>query len=355
MTVSRAPTVSVLMAVYNGMPYLPEAIESVLQQTFSDFEFIVVDDASTDGSVECVRSYSNSRIRLTRNEINLGQTRSLNRGLALARGEFIARLDADDVCAATRLETQTRTLRARSDVAVLGTWMYDIDAKGATTALVSRRWHDAGTYLAWLLLEICPLWHPTVMFRREAVLGVGGYGEEFRIAQDYDLWIRLALRRRYGAVVPEPLVMCRRHRAQQTVINEAIHRREVELAHERMVRACWPRGDVRRLGLFLRCDDAFWREARSRRDVSSALLAVEGMTRAVKSRLGLSDHEFTNFTRIIYRRLGLGVRLGVKMARWPAMVLYPVLFGLSPLLIPGVRRDLRGVRSAVRLVLSRMT
>lgn len=343
------------MTVYNGLPHLPEAIESVLGQTFTDFQFVIVDDASTDGSVECIRSYSDSRIHLLSNKVNLGQTRSLNRGLGLARGEFIARLDADDVCVATRLEKQMRIFRTRSDLAVLGTWMYDIDASGVKTGLVSRRWDEAGTYLAWLLLEICPLWHSTVMFRRDAILEVGGYDEAFRIAQDYDLWIRLALRRRYASVIPEPLVMCRRHRGQQTVINEEIHRIEVETAHERMVRACWSGGDVRHLCLLLRCDDAFWHETRSREDISAALLALEMAVWGLKSRLALTDSEFESFKEVLYRRLGLGVRLGAKVARWPAVVLYPVLFGLSPLLIPGVRRDLRELRSAVRIMLSRVT
>lgn len=349
------PAVSVLMTVYNGMPYLREAIESVLAQTFADFEFVIVDDGSTDGSLECIASYRDPRIRLWRNEANLGQTRSLNRGLDLLRGEYVARLDADDVCVATRLERQVEVLRARPDVAVLGTWMYDIDAQGTKTALVSRRWEDTGTYLAWLLLEICPLWHPTVMFRRDAVAAVGGYDETFRIAQDYDLWMRLALQRRWGAVVPEALVLCRRHGGQQTVVNEAVHRREVDTAHERMVRACWPHGNAPALGLLLRCDDAFWREARSRAEVAEAVAAVDGLTRGLRSRLELSDREFTNLRRRLYRRLGLGARLGAKVATWPGIAFYMILFGLSPLLIPGVRRDLRELRSAVKLVVSRVT
>lgn len=349
------PAVTVLMAVYNGMPHLREAIDSVLGQTFTDFEFLIVDDASTDGSGECVASYRDPRIRLLRNERNLGQTGSLNRGLETARGGYVARLDADDVCLASRLERQVNVLRARRDVAVLGTWMYDIDVGGARTALVSRQWEDAGTYLAWLLLEICPLWHPTVMFRRDAVVEVGGYNESFRIAQDYDLWIRLALRRRWGAVVPEPLVLCRRHGGQQTVVNEAVHRREVETAHDRMVLACWPHGNARSLGLLLRCDDAFWRETLTRVEVAATLVAVDGLTRALRARLGLSDREFANLRRVLYRRLGFGVRLGTKVAAWPAVVFYSVLFGFSPLLIPGVRRDLRGLRSRVKLMLSRVT
>src|SRR3972149_6665359 len=98
--------VTVLMAVYNGLPYLRQAIESVLTQSFTSFELLVVDDASSDGSVACVRSFNDPRVRLVCNERNLRQTASLNRGLELARGEYIARLDQDDLCAPDRLEKQ---------------------------------------------------------------------------------------------------------------------------------------------------------------------------------------------------------------------------------------------------------
>jgi glycosyltransferase involved in cell wall biosynthesis len=343
------------MAVHNGLPYLREAIESVLDQSFVDFEFVVVDDASTDGSAECVASFRDSRIRLLRNVTNLGQTRSLNRGLQETRAPYVARLDADDVCLPSRLERQVQGLHARPDIAVLGTWMYDIDAAGSRTALVSRRWDDVGTYLAWLLLEICPLWHPTVMFRRAAVLEVGGYDESFRIAQDYDLWMRCALRRHWGAVLPEPLVLCRRHAGQQTVVRETAHRREVDVAHERMVAACCPGDDTRRLALLLRCDDAFWRETVSRGEVVATLRAVVRLTHHLASRLGLSAVEAARLRRGLYRRLGQGARFGARLGAWPAVAFYPVLFGLSPLLIPGLRRDLRGLRSRVRFLLSRVT
>ena len=98
--------VSILMAVHNGLPYLPQAIRSVLAQPFSDFEFVIVDDGSTDGTPDHVRSYRDERIRLLYNTQRMGQTRSLNLGLHECRGTYVARLDADDVCLPERLQRQ---------------------------------------------------------------------------------------------------------------------------------------------------------------------------------------------------------------------------------------------------------
>lgn len=349
---SGEPLVSVVMAVYNGMPYLREAVDSVLAQTFRDFELVIVDDGSTDGTVDCVRSYGDARIRRWLSERNIGQTRALNLGLTMSRGRYIARLDADDVCRPDRLQRQVDVLEGRPEVAVLGTWMHSIDARGNTTALVKREWDDPGTYVGWLLTEVCPVWHPTVMFRREVVAAVGGYDETFRIAQDYDLWIRLALRRRYAWALPAPLVMCREHRGRQTVVHEPLHRQEVALAHERMVGACAGPGEGRRLSLLLRGDDAFWRECRSKTEVGATFVALMSTLRKVEAQLGLSPRACANFRAMIRRRLGRGVSVGAKITGWPDEAFYALVFLLSPLLIPGARRRCRSVRDRLRLLLA---
>ena len=105
------PKVSVLMSVFNAEDFIQEAVDSVLQQTFSDFEFIIVDDASTDGSLQRLCSYHDPRIRILRNETNMGLTRSLNKGMEFVRGEYVARMDADDVSLPSRLQEQTVFLK----------------------------------------------------------------------------------------------------------------------------------------------------------------------------------------------------------------------------------------------------
>ena len=121
---------AVLMAVYNGMPYLPLAIESILGQTYEDFEFLIINDRSTDETREVVLGYRDSRIRLLDNQENIGQTRSLNRGLSETRCELVARMDDDDVSHPQRLERQVRFLEEHADVAVVGSNLTFVDSGG---------------------------------------------------------------------------------------------------------------------------------------------------------------------------------------------------------------------------------
>jgi glycosyltransferase involved in cell wall biosynthesis len=186
-----APLVSVLMSVYNGERYLREAVDSILAQTFGDFEFLIVDDGSTDGTAGILASCSDSRIRLIRNETNLGLTRSLNRGLTLARGKYIARQDADDVALPERLAVQVDHLEAHPEVIALGGRLCFIDSDGARIGEEARV-VDHEDIVAQLMQGIGAVPHPAVVMRTDAVRQVGGYREEFRAAQDVDLWLRLA-------------------------------------------------------------------------------------------------------------------------------------------------------------------
>ena len=188
-----APIVTVLMAVFNGEKYLREAIDSVLTQTFGDFELLIVNDGSTDGSRAIVESYGDSRIRLIDNETNLGLARSLNRGLAVARGRYVARLDADDVSEPERLARQAEFMERHPDVVLLGSWHTLIDEHSKE---IGRRWVPCDHFpIRWMLEFICPFAHSAVMIRRTALL-TESYDESFEYAMDYDLWLRLAERGR---------------------------------------------------------------------------------------------------------------------------------------------------------------
>src|SRR5579864_8737730 len=136
------PKVSVLLAVHDGEPYVHEAVRGVLKQTFREFEFLVVDDASTDNTVAIVDSFADPRIRILRNEHNLGQVPSLNRGLLEARGEYVARIDADDVSLPRRLERQVALLDAQPEVALVGAWMSLVDDSGRPITRLTARMED---------------------------------------------------------------------------------------------------------------------------------------------------------------------------------------------------------------------
>jgi glycosyltransferase involved in cell wall biosynthesis len=186
------PRVTVLMAVRDGERTVGEAVESILRQTFTDFEFLVVDDASTDGTAAVLASFRDERLTVLENERPQGLTRSLNRGLSRARGNYIARQDADDRSAPERLARQVDVLDAQPDVALVGTWYRKIDESGRV--LGSQRLPTSSTELRWDLIFYSPFVHSSVMIRSAALEAVGNYDESLVYAQDYDLWCRLAKR-----------------------------------------------------------------------------------------------------------------------------------------------------------------
>ncbi len=193
------------MPVYNAERFLPEAMESILGQRHGDFEFLILDDGSTDRSLEIIRSYADSRIRLVRNEKNLGLVATLNRGLALARGELVARMDADDVALPARLQRQAAVMGAEPRVVLLGSHVKVINEAGRRVTM--WRFPTDDTLIRWtLLFENC-FAHSAVMFRLGAVRAAGGYTPGIG-AEDYDLWIRL---RPHGEFKQVPQVL-QRHR-----------------------------------------------------------------------------------------------------------------------------------------------
>jgi glycosyltransferase involved in cell wall biosynthesis len=199
-----APAVSVLMPVHNGETYLRPAIESLLAQTFADFELIVIDDGSTDGSTAIARGYRDRRVRVERLEKNGGLSAALNHGLQLVHAPLVARQDADDVSRPDRLAAQTAVLRARPDVALVGSQARAIDGAGRTMRMVRRPTEDLS--IRWYALLDNPFIHTSVMFRRGAAVACGGFNAAFDpFSQDFALWWRI-MQRHHVENIEEPLV-----------------------------------------------------------------------------------------------------------------------------------------------------
>jgi glycosyltransferase involved in cell wall biosynthesis len=204
----RRPSVTVLMSVYNGLPYLGQAVESIRNQTFSDFEFLIIDDASTDGSRERLKKWANrdARIHLILHSRNRGLGYSLHEGVKKARGDWIARMDADDLAFPGRLKKQLAYVEEHSSIDILGTWALDIDGEG--TPLQQRTYPVDHAEIA-RLIWTNPLVHPTVMFRKSAVQAAGSYDPDLRKRQDYELWFRCLKEGLCFGNVPEILLRYR--------------------------------------------------------------------------------------------------------------------------------------------------
>jgi glycosyltransferase involved in cell wall biosynthesis len=203
------PKVTVLMSVYNGEKYLKEAIDSIINQTFSDFEFLIIDDGSTDSSVDIIKSYNDHPINLIKNGKNIGISKSLNKGLHFARGKYIAIKDADDITIPYQFEIQVDFMEKNLDVGVCSAWL-------KTFGENRRVWKNPLKHeeIITKMFFSSPIWHPCVMIRKEVLDKSNvGYDESFHVSQDYKLWVDLSNYAKF-ANIPKILLLYRRHRFQ---------------------------------------------------------------------------------------------------------------------------------------------
>ena len=223
------PKVSVVMSVHNGEPHLAKAIQSVREQSFDNFEFIIVDDGSGDRTAAIVGAFRDKRIRIWRQQ-RRGLTRSLNKGIELARGDYVARMDADDMSMPERLARQVAFLDTHPEVALVGTSFHVVDDQDQFLTTMNVLAEDGAIRKG--LLEQNWFCHGSVMFRASAFRELGGYDETFDCAQDYDLWLRLS-RDHKLANIPEPLYIWRRSATGISTMQQARQECFAERAREK--------------------------------------------------------------------------------------------------------------------------
>lgn len=196
------------MSAYNAERFVGEAVQSVLRQTFDDFEFLIFDDKSTDATLRALRSYRDRRIHLVENRENRGLTKNLISGMEMARGEFVARMDADDICMPARLATQVSYMDQHPEISVLGSAVVFFTEEGKEFVAHQPLEHEE---IKCALLYGFTMLHPSVMFRRAALERHGlNYDPVFPVSQDHDLWTR-AIRKVRFANLHEPLLRMREH------------------------------------------------------------------------------------------------------------------------------------------------
>ena len=197
------------MSVYNGENYLKEAIESILNQTFVDFEFIIIDDASDDKSYKIICGYEDDRIVVIQNKHNVGLTSNLNLGLKLAKGKYIARMDADDISLYNRLELQINFLEKHPEFELVGSSAILINETGNKIGEISRSFDHQN--ILGNIFFFNPIIHPSILFKKSFFEAVGNYDEEILKAQDYELWFRMVAHSGKAFVLSEPLIEHREH------------------------------------------------------------------------------------------------------------------------------------------------
>jgi hypothetical protein len=211
------PNISVVMSVYNGEAFLSEAVESILGQTLREFEFLIIDDGSTDRTAKILAHYAGQegRIRVLSHE-NKGRAASLNEGIRLATGDYIARMDADDIAMPYRLEEQVDFMEQHPEVGVLGGAVDMINTTGHAIKTASPPQDDAE--IRSFMLCYNPMFHPTVVMRKELTIAAGGYRKALLDADDFDLWLRMSERSRLANLC-KPLLKYRVHCDQVSVRN----------------------------------------------------------------------------------------------------------------------------------------
>lgn len=205
------PKISVIMPVYNGEKYLDEAIKSILNQSELDFEFIIVDDGSTDATKNIIDQNPDNRIKYLKTNHG-GIVNALNFGIRESSGVYIARMDADDISLPDRFKSQIEYLDSNSDVAICGTFAEVINEEGL--AIGEMTFKEGSVTLSDLFFHNSFI-HPSVMIRKKVLDSVGLYKEKFRHVEDYELWSRV-LRSFKGVNIPEKLLRYRRHSSQVT-------------------------------------------------------------------------------------------------------------------------------------------
>ncbi len=236
------PAISVVMSAYNAGKYLRESIDSIVSQTYGDWEFIIIDDGSTDDTLSILRAYESrdKRFRII-SRPNTGLTKALNEGVAAARGEFIARMDADDIAMSVRFETQIAYLRANPDCVLLGAQIELIDPLGLRIAIDNRKLNHDEIDAELLAGKGGSVVHPACMMRADAVRKVGAYREHYNNSEDLDLFLRLAEVGRI-ANLPDLLLKYRRHpesvshqkyenqwKLKKQIVSEAYERRGIKM------------------------------------------------------------------------------------------------------------------------------
>ncbi len=308
-------TITVLMSVRNGLPFVADAVRSVLAQSLGEFEFLILDDASMDGTRDFLRTLDDRRVRVIEVAENIGLTAALNVGLREAKGEFIARQDADDVSHPRRIELQLAFLKANAKCAVVGSQARLVDARGRSLGKKNFPLAHAGIRLAHLFDNA--LAHSAVMFRRAAV---DGYDETFSASQDYELWSRLGERHEL-ANLPQRLVTLRvvaggitqTHRRPELI-------RRVQAAHfERLTGKAASDADLDLIALF------------RTRVVPERLREFRALLEEVAAECGDGSADFHRTLALIHERIGynlltLSRRAGLgeiarAMKAWPPAIL----------------------------------
>ena len=329
------PSVTVLTTVYNGLPFLKEAIESTLDQTFADFTYLIIDDASPDKNVvPFIKSYLDPRIKLICNEENLGVSNTFNKALEIIDTEYVVRLDQDDVSLPNRLEEQIGFLHTNKHISIVCSWEHTIDSEGKKIRDWKRNINNYGEFIAPVLLGICPIWHPSIAFRLEDMINAGGFNEKYIRAEDFEVTARLAMKRYEAGICPKYLILQREHDNRQSIQFDDIQHETTKRIQKECIEKFIP-GNADLISKFLLLDlqlNMFDKALVIKLDSS-----MRDLKDNMRSNLNLSFKEMCSVENNFNTRLGYGLKF-INYYKFLPNPLFMIFFYLfSPTHIKGLR------------------
>mgnify|MGYP000182675022 FL=1 len=339
------PTITVLTTIYNGSLYLEKAIESILNQTFSDFDFLIIDDASTDNSVEIIKSYNDHRIVFIQNSKNIGQVASLNKGLKIAKGKYIARFDQDDVCLPKRLEEQYDFLASHQRISIISSWEYVIDSEGNKIREAKRCLDNYGAFLGYTLLGLCPVWHPSVMFVKDDILKLNCYDISYGLSADYELWSRIAIKRLGGSVVEKFHLLQREHNQRQSILRNDDQAFSSLRAHKNAINFFIGDQNIDDILTVLTVrSEAIYFSKSNIIDISKNLYNFLDKVNTMQK---LTISEFATMRKTIHHRIGYGFMLAPLIILLPNTLFKVIFYLASPMYIFPLKKIFISIRSLI--------
>ena len=343
---NETPLVTILTLVYNGLPHLKESIDSSLNQTFKDFILLIMDDASPDPKVsELIESYDDPRIKIVINKNNLGVADTFNKALSLIDTPYVVRTDQDDVSTPDRVKDQVEFLQNNKDVSIICSWEHTIDSKGNRGRDWKRECKNYGEFIGPILLCICPIWHPSIAFRKDDMIEAGGFRKEYTRAEDFEVTARMAFKRYEASIIPRFHLLQRQHESSQSREFEHEQAKIANKVQEEIISGFIETSDLSGLAAFLRLEvNIFKLEVDKLKYLSKQ---VRDLLIAVKKINKLNASEYKSLKITFYKRMGVGFYFEQFFNFFPKR-LYKILFILlSPQMEINTRLALKKIYNRI--------
>ena len=346
--INNSKQVTVLTLVYNGMPYLKESIDSILNQSFKNFEFLIIDDCSTDKNVvKYIESYNDPRIRFVKNDINLGVSLTFNKALSIINTPYVIRSDQDDISLPNRINDQLKYLIENPEVDIMCSWEHTIDSNGKKGRDWKRSLNNYGEFIGPVLLGICPIWHPSIAFKTEGMISAGGFKTEYTRAEDFEVTARFAIKRYEAKVLQKFHLLQRQHKESQS---QEFSEEMAEMSNriqEEVLAFFLEKDEVKKIAPFLRLQIN-----KNEENFKSYILrmnrSLNTLFNNLRNKQKMNTEEFESLKKTIFMRIGLGLKFLPFYRFLPSSLFKIIFFCFSPLYLKKIYRSLSSINRLIK-------